>query len=207
MTSTDPNDIKGVYNRRAADYDAHRSRAFFEARWLSRFADSLPEGGRVLDVGCGAGEPIAGWLIREGYAVTGADFSDAMLTIARERFPDGDWRKADMRTLDLEDRFHGIIGWDSFFHLTKEEQRQTIPRLARHLLPGGVLVVTVGPAESEGIGSVGGEPVYHASLSVGEYAALLESAGMRLTGFMAEDPYCDFHTVLMARKTIEEPRP
>ena len=203
MTDTDPSDIKGVYDRRAEDYDAARSRAFFEARWLSRFADSLPEGARVLDVGCGAGEPIAGWLIREGYKVTGADFSEAMLAIARERFPKGDWRLADMRSLDLDDRFHGIIGWDSFFHLTPDEQRQTIPRLARHLLPDGVLVVTVGPMASERIGTVGGEPVYHASLSVGEYAALLESADMRLTGFMAEDPYCDFHTVLMARKTKE----
>ena len=200
MTNASSIDNRAVYERRAEDYDAQRSRAFFEARWLTRFADSLPEAGRVLDVGCGAGEPIAGWLIREGYRVTGTDFSDAMLEIARGRFPDGDWRNEDMRTLDLGEQFHGIIGWDSFFHLTPDEQRETIPRLARHLLPGGVLMITVGPMEDEATGTVGGEPVYHASLSVEEYARVMDQAGLRLIAYMAEDPYCDFHTVAMARK-------
>ena len=200
MSEATPTNTQDVYERRAADYDAQRSRAFFEARWLSRFADSLPEGGRVLDVGCGGGEPIAGWLIREGYQVTGTDFSEAMLEIARGRFPDGDWRLSDMRALDLEDRFHGIIGWDSFFHLTPDEQRETIPRLARHLLPDGVLMITVGPIAGEVTGTVGGEIVYHASLSVGEYAQVMDDAGLRLIAYMAEDPYCDFHTVAMARK-------
>ena len=193
-------DNQAVYERQASDYDAGRSRAFFEARWLTRFADSLPTGGRVLDVGCGAGEPIAGWLIREGYQVTGTDFSDAMLEIARSRFPQGDWRNEDMRTLDLDEQFHGIIGWDSFFHLTQDEQRETIPRLARHLLPDGVLMITVGPIAGEVTGTVGGETVYHASLSVEEYARVMDQAGLRLIAYMAEDPYCDFHTVAMARK-------
>lgn len=200
MTDRPDIDNQAVYERRATDYDAERSRAFFEARWLTRFADSLPSGGRVLDVGCGAGEPIAGWLIREGYQVTGTDFSDAMLEIARGRFPKGDWRNEDMRTLDLEERFHGIIGWDSFFHLTPDEQRATIPRLARHLLPGGVLMITVGPMAGEVTGTVGGETVYHASLSVEEYARLMDQSDLRLIAYMAEDPYCDFHTVAMARK-------
>ena len=201
MTDARADDTRDVYDRQAADYDAQRSRAFFEARWLSRFADSLPEGARVLDLGCGAGEPIAGWLIREGYRVTGTDFSDAMLDIARRRFPEGDWRNQDMRTLDLPDRFHGIIGWDSFFHLTPDEQRATIPRLARHLEPDGVLLVTVGHIPGEVTGHVGGETVYHASLSVEEYARVMDQAGLRLVAYIAEDPYCDFHTVAMARKT------
>ena len=49
-------------------------------------------------------------------------------------------------------------------------------------------------------GTVGGEIVYHASLSVGEYAQVMDDAGLRLIAYMAEDPYCDFHTVAMARK-------
>jgi hypothetical protein len=30
---------------------------------------------------------------------------------------DGDWRLADVRTLALSRQFHGVIAWDSFFHL------------------------------------------------------------------------------------------
>ena len=202
MTQTTSQDLSGrtqaVYERNAESYDARRSRALFEARWLRRFAGAMPEGGRVLDLGCGSGRPIAGGLIGEGFRLTGADFSEPMLQLARARWPNGDWRLSDMRTLDLPDRFDGIIGWDSFFHLTPDEQRACLPRLARHLNPGGVLMVTVGSIEGEVTGFVGEDPVYHASLSVAEYATLLDGCGMRMTAYLAEDPDCDYHSVMMA---------
>ncbi|MDU9004419.1 class I SAM-dependent methyltransferase [Sedimentitalea todarodis] len=191
---------RDVYEQNAAAYDAQRSRAMFEAGWLTRFTACLPAGGRVLDLGCGAGEPIARWFIAEGFRVTGVDFADAMLDMVRARWPQGDWRAADMRTLDLGETFDGIIAWDSFFHLTVEEQRCAIHRMARHLRIGGSLLFTVGPDHGERSGSVAGKSVYHASLSPAEYATLLQDQGLRLTGFLAEDPECDSHSVMMARK-------
>ena len=198
---TSPDAVREVYDRQAQAYDSQRSRAFFEARWLSRFSDALPPGGRVLDLGCGAGEPIAAWLIGEGFRLTGVDFAEGMLRLARDRWPDGDWRVADMRGLDLGERFDGIVAWDSFFHLDPQAQRETLPRLAAHLAPGGLLLVTVGPEAGEVTGTVAGEPVYHASLNPSDYAALLEDCGLRLVAFVAEDPGCDRHTILMARRT------
>ncbi|MEM6371735.1 MAG: class I SAM-dependent methyltransferase [Pseudomonadota bacterium] len=193
-----------VYERQAQAYDTSRSRALFEARWLARFAASLPDGARVLDLGCGAGEPIARWFMAEGFAVTGVDFAEPMLAIARRRWPDGDWRQGDMRRLNLGETFDGIVAWDSFFHLTPDEQRRCIADMARHLVPGGALLVTVGPRAGEAQGNVGGETVYHASLSPAAYAACLEDNGLRLTGFLAEDPDTDKHSVLMARKDHDQ---
>jgi SAM-dependent methyltransferase len=192
---------RDVYNRQAEAYDATRSRRFFEARWLTLFGDSLPRRAKVLDLGCGAGEPITAWLLGEGFRLTGADFSEGMLSIARSRWPDGDWRVADMRDLDLGESYDGIVAWDSFFHLTPDEQRACLPWLAAHLSPGGRLLVTIGHEAGEVTGTVGGEAVYHSSLSPSEYASLLEAHDMRLTAFVAEDPGCDYHTVLMAKKT------
>lgn len=189
-----------IYDANARVYDQQRSRTLSEARWLARFGNALPKGGKVLDLGCGAGEPIASWLIAEGFALTGVDFSEAMLNIARERWPTGDWRVGDMRTLDLDEGFDGIVAWNSFFHLTKEEQRSTLPRLAAHLRKGGALITTVGPSAGETTGTVAGNAVYHASLSPAEYAQILDDNGMRLTAYLAEDPDCGRHSVLMARK-------
>ena len=200
MTTADPKNTRDVYEKNAAGYDRNRARAFFEARWLSRFADSIPHGARVLDLGCGAGEPIAAWLMGEGFHLTGVDFSDAMLEIARSRWPNGDWRKADMRTLNLGDRFQGIIAWNSFYHLTQDEQRACIPLLSRHLQPGGILMLTVGPKDGVVTGTVEGDTVFHASLSAAEYTARLEENELRLTAYMAEDPWCEYHSILMARK-------
>ena len=141
----------------------------------------------------------------EGFEVTGVDFAAAMLELARERWPDGDWRHGDMRTLELGETFDGIIAWNSFFHLSPDEQSDCIARMAAHLNLGGSLLVTVGPAHGETTGTVGGETVYHASLSPAGYATCLEANGLRLTGFLAEDPDTNRHSVLMARKEKEAP--
>ncbi len=203
--TANPEETLDVYERQAAVYDAQRGRSLFEARWLARFAAALPPKARVLDLGCGAGEPIARWFIAEGFRLTGVDFSPAMLDIARARWPDGDWRQADMRALDLGESFDGIIAWNSFFHLPRADQPDALARMAEHLVPGGALLVTVGPGNGEVAGTVGGEPVFHASLSPAEYATCLERNGLRLTGFLAEDPETNQHSVLMARKEMPCP--
>lgn len=188
-----------IYQRQAARYDAERSRQLHERAWLSRFAALLPARAAILDVGCGAGEPIAAHLARAGFAVTGVDVADAMLARARAWCPEGDWRHADMRTLELPERFDGIIGWDSFFHLTPDEQRRTLPRLAAHLRPGGALMLTVGHAAGELTGVVGGELVYHASLAPSEYESLAAGLGLEVVGFTRQDPACEGHTVFLVR--------
>ncbi|MEM1270256.1 MAG: hypothetical protein AAGI08_09420 [Bacteroidota bacterium] len=55
-----------TYEAHAAAWDQQRPRVFFERDWLNRFTPCLPAGGTVLDTGCGAGEPIARYLIEEG---------------------------------------------------------------------------------------------------------------------------------------------
>ncbi|MEO0634365.1 MAG: SAM-dependent methyltransferase, partial [Pseudomonadota bacterium] len=80
------------------------------------------------------------------------------------------------------------------------EQPACIARMARHLAPHGVLMLTVGHAAGAADGTVGGERVFHDSLSPAAYAKALEDNGLRLTGFLAEDPETQSHTVLMARK-------
>ena len=190
---------RDVYERNAARFDAERPKRLHERTWLDRFRELVPAGGTILDLGCGAGDPIARYFTDQGHAVTGVDFSRPMLEIARSRYPDGDWRYADMRTLDLPDRFHGIIGWNSFFHLTADEQRTTIPRLAAHLEPGGAVMLTVGPRHGEVDGRVGDDRVYHASLAPSEYASRFAGHGIEFVRFTAEDPDCDLQSVLLAR--------
>jgi SAM-dependent methyltransferase len=202
-----PDDLRGlaattqdVYERRAARFDAERSKRLHERAWLDRFLALVAPGGLVLDLGCGAGDPVAAYMASQGYRVVGVDASRAMLAIASQRYPDGDWRFGDMRTLDLPERFDGIIGWNSFFHLTAEEQRAVLPLLAAHLADDGALMLTVGHEAGEVEGRVGGDRVYHASLDPEEYRQRLAELGIPVVTFVAEDPECDHQTVLLARK-------
>jgi SAM-dependent methyltransferase len=199
-TEGTPEAIPSVYERAAAGWDRRRSRALFERGWLERFAALVPEGAAVLDLGCGAGEPIGAWLMERGYRVTGVDVAEAMLAICRRRWPEGEWLRADMRGLDLGRQFGGIVAWDSFFHLSAEDQRAMAPVFARHLAPGGALLFTSGPDAGEAVGAVEDLPVYHASLSPAGYAAALEGAGLVVRAFVAEDEGCDRHSVWLARR-------
>jgi len=195
-------ETRTVYERNAARFDAERVKRLIERHWLDRFLARVPANPRILDLGCGAGEPIAAYLLDRGCAVTGVDFAEPMLAIARERFPAAEWVHQDMRTLDLPGSFDGIVGWHSFFHLTPAEQAATLPRLADHLVPGGVLMLTVGPGAGEVVGRVGDDQVYHASLATEDFARILAANGMEMIEFVPEDPTCDGATVLLAARRV-----
>jgi SAM-dependent methyltransferase len=191
-------DIIDLYERHAADFDRDRGRSLQERAWLDRFLAHVPAGETILDIGCGMGEPIARYLVSEGYRVFGVDSSPSMIAMCRARFPGHEWIVADMRALDLFRRFAGILAWDSFFHLSADDQRPMFERFARHAAPGAPLLFTSGPREGEAIGSYHGEPLYHASLDPSEYESLLSANGFSVRGYVPEDPDCGEHTVWLA---------
>ena len=194
-------DVIRTYEQVAPEWEATRLRTLFERPWLGRMTAGLGRTSRILDLGCGTGEPIAAYLIAQGFRVTGVDGARAMIDICRTRWPDGDWRVADMREMDLEMRFDAVMAWNSVFHLTMDEQRAALPRIAAHVAPGGRLMMTVGPGAGDDVmGTVAGRPVPHASLALSEYAAILEREGLPIRRFTAEDPDCNGHTVILAEK-------
>jgi hypothetical protein len=98
----------------------------------------------------------------------------------------------------LHRHFDGIFSWDGTFHLSREEQRQLLVDIAAQLKPGGTVMLTVGSWDGEVIGTVEGEPVYHSSLSPEEYQERLDVLGFYDINFVAEDPDCDMHSVVLA---------
>ncbi|WP_158548619.1 class I SAM-dependent DNA methyltransferase [Parvularcula marina] len=182
MTSRDDLDTvraetKAVYNRQAAAWNAQRPLSLHERPCLEEFAAKLPRGGHVLDLGCGSGAPIGGWFLEQGYRLTGLDYAPAMIELAKSQYKEGEWLVGDMRDLNLCGRYDGVISWDGFFHLSREEQRAFFATLAPLMVPGAPLLLTVGPEDGEVTGTVASEQVYHASLSPDEYRARLDAAG------------------------------
>ena len=195
--------LHAVYHKNALAYDKQRYKGLYEQGWLDCFISLLPEGGHILDVGCGSAEPIAAYLISKGFSITGVDFAEPMLSMARTRFPNHEWVLEDMRALDLNSTFDGIIAWDSFFHLTQLDQRDVLSRFSDHLKVGGAMLLTVGPEAGEVVGHVNGEEVYHASFAPDEYREILSNNGLDIRAFVLEDERCDFHTIILASKEAD----
>ena len=192
---------QNIYNDHAAQFDKERPKILIEQKWLDRFLGFIDRQEHILDIGCGAGEPIAKYFIDQGYRVTGLDFSKSMIDICKSRFPDHDWFIGNMINFALGKKYKGIIAWHSFFHLPLDDQRKALECFARHLAVDGVLMLTVGPENSEVLGHVCGEKVYHASFDPEEYSEILAQFGIEIVEFVPEDPDCFGSTILLARKT------
>jgi cyclopropane fatty-acyl-phospholipid synthase-like methyltransferase len=189
-----------VYENKAHEYDEKRNRTLFEKRYLDIVLKGIPQDGKVLDLGCGGGEPIARYFIENGVDVKGIDYSHNMINICRERFPEYEWVKDDMRDLKVEGSFDAVVSWGAFFHLTIDQQRYTLPKICHLLNVNGFLLITVGDQEGEVTGTVAGENVYHASLSKNEYENILHDNGLDILEFNINDPNCYGFSVLLGKK-------
>lgn len=200
-TAMDPSsdDIIALYERHANGFDADRGKSLFEKAWLDRFLAALDVDASILDVGCGSGEPIARYFIEAGRRITGVDSSATLIGLCRERFPAETWAVGDMRQLALGRQFGGILAWDSFFHLTPEDQRAMFPIFRAHAAPRAGLMFTSGPSAGEAIGSYRGDALYHASLDPAEYRTLLGENGFTVIAHVKEDAGCGGRTVWLVR--------
>ena len=99
--------------------------------------------GTVLDIGFGTGV-LTKKLYDDGYKITGIDFSERMIDIAREKMPEADLIKYDF-TDGLPKILEGIsfdwiISTYAIHHLTDEQKKLFIYELMKHLNPGGAIV-------------------------------------------------------------------
>ncbi len=99
------------------------------------------KGKSLLDVACGTGHH-AGYLARY-YQVQGLDLDAQMLAVAKKKHPGIRFHQGDMVGFDLGRRFDVIVSLFSSigYVKTKARLRKAIRTMARHLLPGGVLII------------------------------------------------------------------
>jgi SAM-dependent methyltransferase len=181
--------IRCHYERHALSWDADRRAAVWTDKpYIEQFLSFLPPGATVLDLGCGGGAPVGLHIVGQGFKVTGVDSSQTLISLCRSRLPDQEWIVGDMRSLALGRLFHGILAWDSFFHLPHEDQRRMFKVFAEHAGPSTILGFNAGPSHGVAIGSYRGDPLYHASLDASEYRALLTDVGFELIAHSIDDP-------------------
>lgn len=188
-----------IYQKHGKAWTDLRGTYLYEKAWLDRFLALLPTCAQVLDLGCGSGRTIADYLIHQGVQLTGVDSSPIMIEMAKKQFADHHWVLADMRTFRTEQKFDGILAWDSFFHLTPSDQAKMFAQFAQFANAGAVLMFTSGTSHGEAIGDLFGEPLYHASLSAEEYQALFDQYGFELVTMTTEDAECTGHTIWLVQ--------
>lgn len=136
-----------MYTQSAKYYDAlYRALGKDYAQEAARIDQIVSErcrsgGNTLLDVGCGTGKHIEA--LHDRYECEGLDVDRTMLDIARERSPSATFHLGDMIGFNLGKRFDVVMCLFGSIGYAPNIQRldQTIATFARHLKPGGVVVV------------------------------------------------------------------
>jgi SAM-dependent methyltransferase len=98
-------------------------------------------GNTLLDVACGTGSHVP--FLRDAYAVEGVDIMQGMVEIARSKNPSISFHRGDMIDFDLGRQFDVVVSlFSSIGYVgTSERLALAVRNMARHVKPGGVLII------------------------------------------------------------------
>ena len=132
-------------------YAEERSPSDEEQKALASLLKKLSTESRVLDAGCGGGEPVLKQLTSQSQQAIGLDFSAHQLEKAQSNAPEARLLRGDMIQLPLSDStVDAVLAYHSLIHVPAGEHQAVIDEFARVLRPGGRLLVSEGPGEWEG---------------------------------------------------------
>ena len=113
-------------------------------RLIEKEAAKYP-GGKMLEVGCGAGWELLHWA-RNSMQATGLDLSKAALDLAQENFKhnniNAEFKHGSAEELPFEDNTFDIVASLGVLHQTESTQ-QAVSEVYRVIKPGGETVITL----------------------------------------------------------------
>lgn len=171
------------YNKIAQSWNQFRQESPLNSCIID-IARLIKKSGKVLDIGCGTGIPISRFLEKKGFRVTGIDFSSEMIKIARTGVSEHTQLiLADFLDYEFQDKFDGIIAFDSLFHLPLEQQKIAIQKVSSLLNKNGYFLFTAGKNEGEINGEMFGSPFSYSSLSIGNLKKELQANDLKIIEF------------------------
>lgn len=197
---TEPSYLRATrvaYDTVAADYAEllrdELARKPFDRAMLGAFAELVHNAGGqlVADLGCGPGR-VTAHLCALGVHAFGVDVSPAMITVARESYPDLRFEEGSMAALDLADgALGGIVAWYSVIHTPPDHLPVLFAEFERVLAPRGHLLV----AFQAGDAKVHLDHVYGHDVSLDAYrlspddvSELLRDAGFVVSARLVCEP-------------------
>jgi cyclopropane fatty-acyl-phospholipid synthase-like methyltransferase len=177
---------------------------FREKPYVDRFLALTVPGTPLLDLGCGAATPIARYLLNQGYRLTGVDSSSAMLRLAQANCPEAEFVAGDLLAVELAGGYHGIVAWDSIFHVPKAQHGKLFHALSRWLVPNAPLLLSLGGSEGEFIAPMFGIDFFYSAHSPEVSLALLEEAGFEILLAELDDPSSRGHLAVLCRKLASQ---
>ncbi|MBI2912805.1 MAG: class I SAM-dependent methyltransferase [Chloroflexi bacterium] len=117
-------------------------------RWLADLSVGLPDGARVLDLGCGSGVPHTAFLAKR-FDVLGVDISRCQIELAANSVPAAQFILADMCSVGFPPgSFDAVTAIYSVIHVPRNEQPRLLHSIRRWLKPSGHAFLVLGGCDT-----------------------------------------------------------
>lgn len=153
-----------------------------EKKFLDRLAGFVPEGAKILDLGCGIGIPFDKYLVDKGLKVTGIDVVHKHIEQAKKNIPNATFIEGDFSKMDFGgEHFYAIIAFYSIFHIPREEQQDLFKKMYDLLKDEGVVLMTLATGESDSVEKDWcGAPMAWSSYGPPRYKAMIAQANFKI---------------------------
>jgi SAM-dependent methyltransferase len=138
------------YNENAAQFTEATFTVEFSAI-QDRFLALMPEGGLILDFGCGSGRDTK-YFLGKGYCVDAIDGSEELCKIASKN-TGIEVRQCLFEDFEAEAKYDGIWACSSILHLPKETLRSVMKAMIRAVKSGGYIYTSFKYGTFEGVRS------------------------------------------------------
>ena len=196
--------VAAGYDRCAANYAT--SRKTVPPPFLNQLTDRLPDNSKVIDIGCGCGQPIGASLSRQ-HQVTGVDISREQISLAKKSIPGGNFIHGDVTELRFDDcAFDAAVMMYALFHIPRDDQFAFFLKLRSWLVDGGLFLVSLAQDSEPGYleDDFFGATMYWSHFSKDESLSLLVRAGfepiwegMAGHGYDDEEARAECHPVVL----------
>lgn len=117
--------------------------------YIGELSSRVQGGGKVADLGCGAGIPFTA-MLADLFEVTGVDFSSRQLDLARENVPRATFLQADMTEVSFPaGSLDAVTAFFSIIHVHRDLHAELFRDIASWLKPGGVFIAALGKRGQE----------------------------------------------------------
>ena len=106
------------------------------SEWRNHFLKYIPDGGRILDVGCGSGRDSKAF-IQGGYSVVAFDASREMSKKASELLGQEVWQIR-FEEMSFSDEFDGVWACASLLHVEEKEFTEVLTKIHKALKNNGI---------------------------------------------------------------------
>ena len=202
------NVVRESYNTIADEYLATRAKKSSDIALLDKFTKHLEPNAKVLDAGCGAGIPVA-QILSQDFNVTGVDFSEKQIELAKKNVPSATFICQDMTRLNFpKDCFDGICSFYAIIHIPREEHRGLLESFYHILKPGGVALLCLGADDllNDIEEDFHGNRMYWSHFDIATNVSMLEEIGFAviLSKIVQDETYDGKHLFVLAQKGTDQ---